>query len=691
MSGIAFSDHLSLAVAVRSAYKTYDNEHYVLKGLNLSVPENKIYSLLGPSGCGKTTLLHCLLGRGSLNAGRVVLKYRKISEIGHMPQNVALHKELTISELFLYYGMMFNMDEETVREKSRFLLKFLELPSDQQRVVDSLSGGQQRRVSFALSIFHDPKLLILDEPTVGLDPMLCESIWNMLREMTNHGKTIIITTHYIEEAKGSHMVGIMRRGKLLAEKDPLRLLEELGCEYLEDAFLQLCKEDELISEEADITPDLSYILPDKHSGSQTVNYDTPFSMHRFKAQFTKNLWMLRRALLITLFVLVLPFVQISTFQMATGADPIDLPIAFVNREMPYSNSHCSNLSVNIFSDCFMNETSDVYLSCNMLGTLRRKKLKLIEYPTLDAARRAVVKNDVWALLHFHENFTNHLATRFNDGTSVRNDTIEMANIDTYIDQSNQLLSHFIKTKMLQTYREVMKMAFDTCDLDPSISRLPIKFMDPIYGSENTSFRDYTGPSMLSLTAFYIPVLYTGAMLMFEKDGGLLERIMISGMKFSEIAASHFVIQIVFIVVQNFGSMCLMYTPMFFNSPFEGSVVTTYFLLLAISLVGMLFGFVIALLSKSQTDAAYFGIGCNFLMKFLCGMMWPTQGMNHFLQIFSYFLPITLATDALRSLGSRGWDITHPDILLGFGTTLLWIPILGCTAAFIMKKKSNWFE
>nr|QER78522.1 ATP-binding cassette transporter [Diaphorina citri] len=651
MSGIAFSDHLSLAVAVRSAYKTYDNEHYVLKGLNLSVPENKIYSLLGPSGCGKTTLLHCLLGRGSLNAGRVVLKYRKISEIGHMPQNVALHKELTISELFLYYGMMFNMDEETVREKSRFLLKFLELPSDQNRVVDSLSGGQQRRVSFALSIFHDPKLLILDEPTVG----------------------------------------IMRRGKLLAEKDPLRLLEELGCEYLEDAFLQLCKEDELISEEADITPDLSYILPDKHSGSQTVNYDTPFSMHRFKAQFTKNLWMLRRALLITLFVLVLPFVQISTFQMATGADPIDLPIAFVNREMPYSNSHCSNLSVNIFSDCFMNETSDVYLSCNMLGTLRRKKLKLIEYPTLDAARRAVVKNDVWALLHFHENFTNHLATRFNDGTSVRNDTIEMANIDTYIDQSNQLLSHFIKTKMLQTYREVMKMAFDTCDLDPSISRLPIKFMDPIYGSENTSFRDYTGPSMLSLTAFYIPVLYTGAMLMFEKDGGLLERIMISGMKFSEIAASHFVIQIVFIVVQNFGSMCLMYTPMFFNSPFEGSVVTTYFLLLAISLVGMLFGFVIALLSKSQTDAAYFGIGCNFLMKFLCGMMWPTQGMNHYLQIFSYFLPITLATDALRSLGSRGWDITHPDILLGFGTTLLWIPILGCTAAFIMKKKSNWFE
>ncbi|XP_017305366.1 uncharacterized protein LOC108254639 [Diaphorina citri] len=197
--------------------------------------------------------------------------------------------------------------------------------------------------------------------------------------------------------------------------------------------------------------------------------------------------------------------------------------------------------------------------------------------------------------------------------------------------------------------------------------------------------------MLSLTAFYIPVLYTGAMLMFEKDGGLLERIMISGMKFSEIAASHFVIQIVFIVVQNFGSMCLMYTPMFFNSPFEGSVVTTYFLLLAISLVGMLFGFVIALLSKTQTDAAYFGIGCNFLMKFLCGMMWPTQGMNHYLQIFSYFLPITLATDALRSLGSRGWDITHPDILLGFGTTLLWIPILGCTAAFIMKKKSNWFE
>lgn len=684
-----YPDCTGLAVTVRSAYKSYNENHFILKGLNLSVPENKIYALLGPSGCGKTTLLQAILGRCSLNAGRVNLKHRKVSEVGFMPQNVAIHKELTIRELFLYYGMMFNLDDVTIREKSRYLLKFLELPND-ERIVGTLSGGQQRRMSFAISILHDPKLLILDEPTVGLDPMLCESIWNKLREMASQGKTIIITTHYIEEAKGSHVVGIMRRGRLLAEKDPLRLLDELNCEYLEDAFLQLCKEDELKSEEANITSDLTYMLPEKPASSQTVNFNTPFCLFRFKAQLTKNIWMLRRSLMVTLFVLVLPFVQISSFQMATGSDPIDLPIAFVNREMT-TYSQCGNFSKNIFNGCFLNESSNIYLSCTMLDILRSKGLKMIEYSTLGDAKRAVMRNHAWALLHFHSNFTNHLATRFNDGMSVRNDSIDLGNIDTYIDQSNQIISFFIRKKTVESYEILMKLAFKTCDLDSSIARLPVKIMDPIYGSVNTSFRDYTGPSMMSLTAFYLPVLYTGAMMLFEKDGGLLERIMMSGMSFSEIASSHIVMQIAFIVIHNFGCMILMYSNLFFSSPFEGSVVTTYFLLTAISFVGMLFGFVISLLSKNQTDAAYFGIGCNFLMKFLCGMIWPTQGMNRSLQIFSYFLPITLATDALRSLGSRGWGITHPDILMGFGTTLIWIPILCLVSALIMKRKKNWYE
>lgn len=684
-----YYESTSLAVAVRSAFKSYDGEYYVLKGLNLSVPENKIYALLGPSGCGKTTLLHCILGRCTLDAGRVTLKHRTVAEVGFMPQGVALHKELTIRELFLYYGMLFNLDDVTIREKSRYLLKFLELPND-QRIVGSLSGGQQRRMSFALAILHDPKLLILDEPTVGLDPMLCESIWNKLREMASQGKTIIITTHYIEEAKGSHVVGIMRRGKLLAEKDPIKLLDELGCEYLEDAFLQLCKEDELRTEDADITPELAYIIPDKHTSSQTVNYDTPFSMSRCKAQLTKNIWMLRRNWMISLFVLALPFVQISSFQMATGSDPIDLPIGFVNRELPFY-SNCANVSMNVYNQCFMNETHNVYLSCTMLDIMKSKRLKMVEYPNMADAKRAVAKNEVWATLNFHENFTNHLATRFIDGMHVENYTIDMGSIDTFVDQSNQLITHFIKVKMVQTYRRAMELAFDSCDLNPAIARLPVKLMEPIYGGEHTSFRDYTGPSMMSLTSFYLPVLYTGAMMMFEKDGGLLERILMCGVRFPEIAAAHFVVQVAYIVIQNFGCMIVMYSSLFFNSPFEGSVVTTYFLLTSISLVGMLFGFVISLVSKSQTDAAYFGIGCNFLMKFLCGMMWPTQGMNRTLQIFSFFLPITLATDALRSLGSRGWGLSHPDIQLGFGTTLVWIPVLLVVSALIMKRKKNWYE
>lgn len=126
--------------------------------------------------------------------------------VGYMPQEIALYAEFTIKETMMYFGWIFGMKTEDILDRLQFLLNFLDLPS-QNRLVKNLSGGQQRRVSFAVALMHDPELLILDEPTVGVDPLLRQSIWNHLVQITKTGqKTVIITTHYIEEARQAHTV-----------------------------------------------------------------------------------------------------------------------------------------------------------------------------------------------------------------------------------------------------------------------------------------------------------------------------------------------------------------------------------------------------------------------------------------------------------------------------------------------------
>jgi len=126
--------------------------------------------------------------------------------VGYMPQEIALYGEFSIQETMMYFGWIFGMETKEILERLQFLLNFLDLPSE-KRLVKNLSGGQQRRVSFAVALMHDPELLILDEPTVGVDPLLRQSIWNHLVHITKAGqKTVIITTHYIEEARQAHTV-----------------------------------------------------------------------------------------------------------------------------------------------------------------------------------------------------------------------------------------------------------------------------------------------------------------------------------------------------------------------------------------------------------------------------------------------------------------------------------------------------
>lgn len=230
------------AVEVRDVDLTYGfgiKTNVVLTGMNITVPEGGIYALIGPSGCGKTSILRCIMGFIKPDSGRIKVFGKKPAaprsfvpgrDLGYMPQDVALNNGLTVHEMMRYFGKIFLLPPNEVEERIDRLIDILGIP-EKNRVISTLSGGQRRRVSFACAVIHKPRLSILDEPTVGVDPLIREKIWDYLLEMTKEGKTIILTTHYIEETRKADVIGFLRKGYLLAEEHPTRILEELQVWY----------------------------------------------------------------------------------------------------------------------------------------------------------------------------------------------------------------------------------------------------------------------------------------------------------------------------------------------------------------------------------------------------------------------------------------------------------------------------
>ena len=248
--GDAMREGKNLAIETAALTKAYDC-HTVIKPLDLKVPCGGVFGLLGPNGAGKTTLMKVIAGLGKPTSGRLFIFGEDAGgdrspamkrRVGLIPQDNNLDREFTVEETLKVYGMLFGVPH--LKECVERTIERFQLQNMRKKNVRALSGGMMRRVLIARSLMPDPELILLDEPTVGLDPDVRAAIWDIIGDLREVGKTLIFTTHYMEEAERlCDHIAIFRAGEIVLSDTKENLQQRIGSDAhdLEKLFIRLAR------------------------------------------------------------------------------------------------------------------------------------------------------------------------------------------------------------------------------------------------------------------------------------------------------------------------------------------------------------------------------------------------------------------------------------------------------------------
>ncbi|EKO3454535.1 ABC transporter ATP-binding protein [Vibrio fluvialis] len=229
-----------LAIHAQNVMKKF-GDFTVIEGINLSVPKGSIYGFLGPNGCGKSTTIRVLTGLLSPTEGQVNvlgLDIPRQSEalrlkIGYMTQKFSLYDDLSVQENLQFIGQIFGMNRKELNARTDEQLKTYGLDERRKQRVGGMSGGQKQRLALAAATMHRPELLFLDEPTSAVDPENRREFWEQLFDLSSQGTTILVTTHYMDEAERCHRLAIMEAGEIRADDEPEKLMQQMGVTVVE--------------------------------------------------------------------------------------------------------------------------------------------------------------------------------------------------------------------------------------------------------------------------------------------------------------------------------------------------------------------------------------------------------------------------------------------------------------------------
>ena len=235
-------------IEVEGLTKTF-GEFTAVNAITFKVKKGEIFGFLGANGAGKTTAMKMLIGISKPSSGKATVAGFDVfthaedikKNIGYMSQKFALYDDLTIKENITFFGGIYGLSRAIIKEKTVALIEELQLQEVADQLVGSLPLGWKQKLSFSVALLHDPKIIFLDEPTGGVDPITRRQFWEMIYKTANSGTTIFVTTHYMDEAEYCDRVSIMVDGTIEALDTPKKLKEQFEADSMNDVFLKLAR------------------------------------------------------------------------------------------------------------------------------------------------------------------------------------------------------------------------------------------------------------------------------------------------------------------------------------------------------------------------------------------------------------------------------------------------------------------
>ncbi|XP_054161148.1 ABC transporter G family member 20-like [Oppia nitens] len=596
-----------------------------------------------------------------------------------MPQEIALFNEFSIRESLTYYGTIYHMDKCDIQERIQDLIELLNLP-DKNQPVSQLSGGQQRLTSIAVTMIHRPKLLILDEPTVGVDSLLRCRIWQYLERMCkNYGVTVIITTHYIEEARTAHNVGFMNNGSLLRQSNPNKLMTEYSCRSLEDVFLMLCKkkmaEDEVVRSRGggrgvkrdnpvEVYKQTEYeerIIDKQITKHREMNYQTSatksnklIDRDRMRALLLKNVIRSRRNPLVFFVFYLIPIISLSFCTLTIGPKPKHVKVAVYNGE------------------------EEPRLSQTFLKRVDRFFIEEIYYPSNESAIESVISGHNAFAMTFRSNFSESFDTRILYPLDMTDDDIENSKIRLYADMSDTVVGTYVYDYLLETFQAFLMDYSVSKGYNPITFSMPVKFENPIFGVNDHSFKDYVAPGILLAITNTLPIIMSAFMIIQDQKSGCLDRAYVGGVRPIEVLFAHMIPIVFGIVFQVMVIMLLSFVV--FQTTLRGYAIDVYILLFLQGIEGASIGLAISLILPDEVFAMV-GISALMLPLWICsGVLWPLEAIPSYLRFFAYWSPLTLPIDSMRSVMLRGLRMYNQRVIYGYLVTV----------AYNIGWKDTWF-
>ncbi|KAB0791854.1 hypothetical protein PPYR_03654 [Photinus pyralis] len=666
------------AIILRRACKSYGSSQ-VLDLLDLTVPKGNIYALLGASGSGKTTLLSCLVGNRRLASGEMRVLGTVPGQtgsaspgprVGYMPQENALYQELTVRETMKYFGWIAGLSTEDISRSLGKLAGLLQI-NNVDKYISAFSGGEQRRISFAVVLLYSPEVLILDEPTVGLDPLLRESVWQYLLNLAQVDScTILLTTHYIEEARQAHMVGFMRKGYVVVEAPPLTLLKQFNVNTLEEAFLELSRQ------QNDSRKRLVYRFTEEAMNDAgfgcALETNSASSWQKVRALVWKQFVAMSRNLTLLTFTVLSTSMSVAIFFLVYGHDPKSITVGVANYET--NTTSCSP------PDCYSNS-----LSCNYVGLLNRGA-HLRHLSTEGEGLSLLASGKLHALLVIERNYSRTLREKIMTWTPIMEWRYDNAIIRVYRDFLAKDIAAYVQRFTTEAFSDFIGLYLSSCNVSTKLMDLPIQWKDPVYGGKQVELTTNGAPAFFLMTAFFVASMVTSTSILIEKSERTYDRIFAMGVGHGEILVSHLITDFCLVLGQNAAMLVVAFCVFGLSS--HGSLITTASLVLANSFCGMCFGYAIASILQVESSVMHLISGCMTPAILLSGTLWPREGMHVVLQEAAWYLPVSHAAHSINSILNRGWGWTNPSVYLGFVNCFVWIIICLIVCAFTMRYKQR---